>query len=101
MPSRGERDQRHSVEYIQALALRVIQGKNFKDTAKQLFTAPTTAMRRFDPLAPRMLEEVVAIDEYKGDTNGERFQVLIANGATGVPLDILLDRKAKTLKRDL
>ncbi|GAK04218.1 mobile element protein [Geomicrobium sp. JCM 19037] len=76
-----EHDQRHSVEYIQALGLRVIQGKNFKDTAKQLFTSPTTAMRRFGQLAPRMLEEVVAlpeviaIDEYKGDTNGERFQV--------------------------
>ncbi|MEB1809598.1 MAG: ISL3 family transposase [Bacillaceae bacterium] len=99
-----ERYQRHTVEWNQALGLCVIQGKNFKDTARQFRTSPTTVIRRFDRISTPMfkeveeLPEVIAIDEYKGDTNKGKYQVIIANGKTGEPLDILPDRSVKTVK---
>ncbi|SFM14784.1 Transposase [Salibacterium qingdaonense] len=44
------------------------------------------------------LPEVIAIDECKGDTDEGKYQVLIADGRTGEPLDILSDRTAATIK---
>ncbi|MGP4078262.1 ISL3 family transposase, partial [Halobacillus sp. K22] len=99
-----ERYQRHSKEWNQALGLRVIQGKNFKDTADLFRTSPTTVMRRFDELAMPMLEKVetlppvIAIDEYKGDTSAGKYQVVIADGDTGQLLDILPDRSVDTVR---
>lgn len=99
-----QRYQRHSLEWNQALGLRVIQGKNFKDTALQFRTSPTTVIRRFDQLSVPTLKEVkslpkvIAIDEYKGDTSEGKYQVIIADGETREPLDILPDRSVKTVK---
>ncbi len=101
-----KRYQRHTTEWNQALGLRTIQGKNFKDTARKFHTSSSTAMRRFDRLAAltiqevQELPEVLAIDEYKGDTNKGKYQVLIAD-STGEPLDILPDRTAATVKQYL
>ena len=102
-----ERYQRHTKEWNQALGLRVIQGKNFKDTAAQFRTSPTTAMRRFDEISEPALKEVerlpevIAIDEYKGDTSEGKYQVIIADGETGKPLDILSNRSVKKVKEYL
>lgn len=102
-----ERYQRHTKEWNQALGLRVIQGMNFKDTAAQFRTSQTTAMRRFDKVSAPMLKkldklpEVIAIDEYKGDTKAGKYQVIIGDGYTGEPLDILPDRSVKTVKQYL
>lgn len=93
-----ERYQRHSIEWNQALGLRVIQGKSFKDTAAQFRTSQTTCIRRFDQISASYLKEteelpeVIAIDEYKGDTNEGKYQLIIADGETGKPLDILPNR---------
>ncbi|WP_085991354.1 ISL3 family transposase [Oceanobacillus senegalensis] len=101
------RYQRHTVEWNQALGFRVIKGKNFKDTAAQFHTSSNTAMRRFDNVSAGKLREVkalprvIAIDEYKGDTNKGKYQTIIGNGETGEPLDILPDRSVKTVKKYL
>jgi transposase len=102
-----ERYQRQTMEWHQALHLQLIQGKNFTDTANRFQTSVTTAMRRFDQLASPLVKEVgqlpprIAIDNYRGDTNVGKYQVIIADGETRKPLDILPDRKADTLKRYL
>ncbi len=102
-----DRYQRHTREWNQALGLRIIQGKNFKDTAAQFHTSQTTAIRRFDQIAAPALKEVeelpsvIAIDEYKGDTNEGKYQVIIADGETHSPLDILPDRSVETVKKYL
>lgn len=102
-----DRYQRHSREWNQALGLRLVTGKNFTDTARQFSTSVTTALRRFDQLAARtlphveQLPRVIAVDEYKGDTNAGKYQLLVADGATGRPVDILPDRKKETLKQYL
>lgn len=61
-------------------------------------------MRRFKTLIPeteerRQLPRHVAIDEYKGDTDAGKFQLLIANAETKEPIDILPDRRKDTIKR--
>ncbi|NGP46942.1 transposase, partial [Bacillaceae bacterium SIJ1] len=99
-----ERYQRHTKEWNQALGIRAVTGKNFVDTAAQFRTSPTTVARRFDAIsAPALQEveelpEVIAIDEYKGDTNAGKYQVVIADGETGRLLDILPDRSVRTVK---
>jgi transposase len=99
-----DRYQRHTREWNQALGIRLIHGKNFKDTARQFHTSSHTALRRFDHMAATNLKDVeelprvIAIDEYKGDTDQGKYQVIIANADTGEPIDILPDRSSKTVK---
>lgn len=99
-----ERYQRHTIEWNQAFSLRVIQGKNFKDTAAQFRTSKTTVIRRFDRLSSMYLREVkklpqaIARDEYKGDTNKGKYQLIITDAETGEPLDILPNRLMKMIK---
>ncbi|MCM3713798.1 ISL3 family transposase [Alkalihalobacillus oceani] len=99
--------QRQTIEWNQALGMRVIEGKNFTDTAKQFHTSPTTVMRRFDHLSASLVKEVdqlppvIAIDEYKADTQEGTYQLILADAQTRRPLDILPDRSAKTLQRYL
>jgi transposase len=102
-----ERYQRHSITWNQALRIRAIRGKTFKETAQQYGTSSSTVMRRFDQMAKEEIKEVVelppviAIDEYKGDTDKGKFQLIIADGETRKPLDILPNRSLKTIKNYL
>ncbi|RCW70604.1 transposase family protein, partial [Saliterribacillus persicus] len=102
-----ERYQRQSVEYKQAMGIELIHGKNFKDVASRFGTSPTTVMRRFDHISSSMLSEtkqlpeIIAIDEYKGDAGGEKYQTIIADPIERKPLDILKDRKKETVKEYL
>lgn len=101
------RYQRHSKEWNQALNVRVIKGKTFKETGEVFSTSSATVMRRFDRLAAEQLEEVtelppvIAMDEYKGDTDEGKFQLIIADGVTKKPIDILPNRSLKTIKEYL
>lgn len=102
-----ERYQRQSQELKQAMAVDLIHGKNFKDVAVRFNTSPTTVMRRFDTISSSMLQEtkqlpqVIAIDEYKGDAGGEKYQTIIADPIKRRPLEILPDRKKETVKEYL
>lgn len=40
---------------------------------------------------------MIAIDEYKGDTKAEKYQLIITNGETREPMDILQNRRKKTI----
>ncbi|HEX7065672.1 MAG TPA: ISL3 family transposase [Bacillales bacterium] len=102
-----DRYQRQSKEWNQAIALRVIKGKTFKETADIFHTSSSTVIRRFDAIAAPQLKKVkelpsvIAIDEYKGDTDKGKYQVIIADAQTREPLDILPDRSVHTVKRYL
>ena len=57
-------------------------------------------IRFFDMLAfsrPEKLPEVLSIDEFKGNTGKEKYQVIITNPADGTIYDILPDRKQSQL----
>jgi len=102
-----ERYQRTSIEWNQAVSIRAIKGKTFKETGDHYGTSSTTIVRRFDCLANSEIKEVeqlpkvIAIDEYKGDTREGKYQLIIADGITKKPLDILPNRYKKTIKRYL
>jgi transposase len=102
-----QRYQRTSIEWNQAVAIRAIKGKTFKETGEIYGTSSTTVVRRFDRLALneiRAVEElpsVIAIDEYKGDTKEGKYQLIVADGITKQPLDILPNRHKNTIKHYL
>ncbi|PLR90795.1 ISL3 family transposase [Bacillus sp. T33-2] len=98
-----ERYQRTSVEWNQAISIRAIKGKTFKETAEIYGTSSTTIVRRFDRMAAEIrpveqLPSVIAVDEHKGDTKEGKYQLIIADGITKKPLDILPNRHKKTIK---
>jgi len=99
-----ERYQRFSKEGNQALRIRAIKAKTFKEAAEVMGTSTTTVMRRFKEVAAKelvagvKLPKAIAIDEYKGDTDAGKFQLIIANAETREPIDILPDRRKETIK---
>src|SRR5699024_10200455 len=50
---------------------------------------------------PEQLPSVIAIDEYKGDAGGEKYQTIIADPVDRRPLDILRDRRKLTVQKYL
>lgn len=102
-----ERYQRTSIEWNQAISIRAIKGKTFKETAENYGSSATTIVRRFDNLSNKAIKEVselppvIAIDEYKGDTKEGKYQLIIANGETKEPIDILPNRYKRTIKQYL
>lgn len=101
------RYQRTSIEWNQAIVIRAIKGKTFKETGENYGTSATTIVRRFDRIAQSEIQQVtelpqvIAIDEYKGDTKEGKYQLIIANGITKEPIDILPNRYKNTIKHYL
>lgn len=99
--------QRLSNEFNQAITIRSIKGKTFKETAEIYGVSSSTVVRRFDKAAKSEIKPVeelpvaIAIDEYKGDTREGKYQLIIADAFTKEPIDILPNRKKKTIKRYL
>src|SRR5690625_7313837 len=64
-------------------------------------------MRRLDEIGTQYLKEtqelpaVIAIDKYKGDAGGKTYQTIIADPINRRPLEILPDRRKKTVKEYL
>ena len=74
--------------------------RSFTSIAKEVNLSVTTVIRFFDMLAfsrPEKLPEVLSIDEFKGNTGKEKYQVIITNPADGTIYDILPDRKQSQL----
>ena len=74
--------------------------RSFTSIAKEVNLSVSTVIRFFDMLAfnpPKKLPEVLSIDEFKGNTEKKKYQVIITNPADGTVLDILPDRKQSHL----
>lgn len=102
-----ERYKRFTKEWNQAVNVRSVQAKTFKELAQKYGTSISTVIRRFDAFAEnevgevKELPRVIAIDEYKGDTKEGKYQLIITKGDTREPLDILPNRKGKTISQYL
>lgn len=73
---------------------------SFTTIANELNLSVTTAIRLFDTVSytkPDTLPEVLAIDEFKGNTGKEKYQAIVTDPKTGIVLDILPDRKQSEL----
>ena len=99
-----ERYQRFSKEANQAMVIQSVKAKTFKEAAITLGTSISTILRRFTKQAKAALPEgfclpkAIAIDEFKADTDAGKFQLIIANADTHEPIDILPNRRLKTIK---
>ena len=74
--------------------------RSFTSISKELNISVSTVIRIFDSityLSPDKLPEAVAIDEFKGNTGKDKYQVILTNPITGEVLDILEDRKQEHL----
>jgi transposase len=98
-----DRYKRFSKEWNQAVNIRSVKARTFKEIGQQFGASSSTIIRKFDELANKELEDiqelprVIAIDEYKGDTREGKYQLIIANGETKEPIDILPNRRKKTI----
>lgn len=99
-----ERFQRYSKEWNQMVQIRSIKAKTFKETAAQYGASVSTIIHRFDQIVPNTLKEkqslptAIAIDEFKGNADREKFQLIIADAVTKKPIEILPDRKQATIE---
>lgn len=102
-----DRYQRYSKEWNQVAQIRSFKAKTFKEAADSLGTSSATILRRFKKVAKghlkmnKQLPKRIAIDEYKGDTDAGKFQLVIANADTHEPIDILPNRRKDTIKEYL
>ena len=74
--------------------------RSFTSIAKEVNLSVSTIIRFFDMLAfptPKKLPKILSIDEFKGNTGKEKYQVIITNPADGTIFDILPDRKQSQL----
>ena len=73
--------------------------KSMKLIGEELNISGTTVARIFDNVSYGMqhLPKVLSIDEFKGNSNGEKFQTILTNPKKKLVLDILPSRKAEDL----
>ena len=99
--------QRYTKELNQVARIPSIKAKTFKEAREVLGTSSSTIIRRFKDVAKKQLlggvrlPKVIAIDEYKGDIDAGKFQLIIADAETHEPIDILPNRKKDTIKENL
>ena len=80
------------VEYV-CEKLRVVY--SFTSLAKELLLSTSTIIRYFDLISyakPKELPNVIAIDEFKGNADNEKYLVIITDPEHGIVLDILPTR---------
>ena len=90
LPRYHRRTNRLSAYIIDKLAKMV----TFTDVSKEVNLSITTVMRTFDLVSypPRELPATLSIDEFKGDTNGEKYQCIITDPINKTVPDILPKR---------
>ncbi len=75
---------------------------SFTSVARETNLSVSTVIRRFDMVGfiqPKTLPEVLAIDEFKGNTGKEKYQCILTNPQTGEVLDILPERYSSYLSK--
>lgn len=73
--------------------------RSFTSVAKELHLSVTTVIRVFDLVSyPKAkLDSAVSVDEFKGDTNGEKYHCILTDPITKIILDILPERSKSYL----
>ena len=76
--------------------------RSFSSVARETNLSVSTVIRAFDMVGfiqPKTLPEVIAIDEFKGNTGKEKYQCILTNPKTGEVLDILPERYSSYLSQ--
>lgn len=85
---------------IEHLYNKINETLSYTAIAKECNTSITTIIRFFSLLSipsPKTLPGVIAIDEFKGNAEGYKYQVILTNPDTGEVLDILPKRDTQAL----
>ena len=87
---------RHFTGRLYAFVLNALREKiSFKDVGKRFGVSSATVFRIFEYVAvtkPVTLPVVLGIDEFKGNTNGEKYQVILTDIKKRKVIDILPNR---------
>ena len=81
---------------------RLSNERSFSSVSKETNLSVSTVIRRFDMVGfiqPKTLPDVLAIDEFKGNTDKEKYQCILTNPKTGEVLDILPERYSSYLSK--
>lgn len=92
------------VNIVQTTALTYAAMGSFTTAARLVGITTNRLLRMFDRRefkAKKVLPRAIAIDEFKGDAGGERFQTVIADVENKKIVDVLPDRKVDTIKKYL
>lgn len=74
--------------------------RSFSSVAREVNLSVSTVIRIFDVVEyshPQYPPEVLAIDEFKGNTNDEKYQCILTDPKTGIVIDILPNRTTEYL----
>ena len=92
---------RHFTGRLYSSVINALREKiSFKDVGKRFGISSASVFRIFEYVAvitPTSLPTVLGIDEFKGNTNGEKFQVILTNIKNRKVIDILANRHKSNL----
>ena len=86
---------------LSAFVLHLLEDvRSFSSVAREVNLSVSTVIRIFDIVGyshPQSPPEVLAIDEFKGNTGDEKYQCILTDPKTGIVLDILPNRTTECL----
>lgn len=94
------RYQRHTYS-LEQQALTYVGDHSFKSAGLMVGLSTNRVLRLFDKRkikATRVLPKVIAIDEFKGDADKEKFQTIVVDVQDKRIIDVLPDRRSKTIE---
>lgn len=98
-----ERYQRHTSSLEQQV-MTYVGEQSFTAAGRMVGMSTNRVLRLFDRRdiqVNKVLPEVIAIDEFKGDADKEKFQTIIVDVKNKKVIDILPDRRSKTIENYL
>ena len=93
--------QRCSLIFYKVIYEKFREVVSFSHIAREVGLSVTTIIRLFNYInftKPETLPEVLCIDEFKGDADGERFQCILVDGEKRKIVDILPNRSTSFLR---
>lgn len=92
--------QRRSQTQLMHIIHECSKKQSFTEIAKRYNVSTPTVIRYFSKIsfsAPKFLPEVISIDEFKGNAQGQKYQVSIVDPVAKKPLDILPKRDTEEI----
>ena len=86
---------RHTQRFMLKILEELKQVVSFSDVAKRYNISVSTAIRIFDIIsypAPKILPKILSIDEFRGNTGKEKYQVILTDIENHRVIDILPER---------
>lgn len=90
------RYQRRTTRTTVAILQKLEEVRSYASVAKEFGVSIPTVIRIFDNISyprPKLLPEVIGIDEFKGNTGGEKYNCILTNVEERNVLDVMKSRK--------